>query len=362
MYNYDHVWISQSRQQRISGNFVYNERNVEMNGCVIFFMTNHSNETDMSENREQSSLAESPVHDRKSNISGKHGKRATIMRIVVLLSVIVLLIGIHIFLKYRIEKGDRTPIDTHGQLIFPPGCGLTLGPGDHTIKAISPDSGVIQVENFPEKVIALTFDDGPFPMYTPLLLKILKKRKVKVSFFVNGKYARQFPQLIKDINEEGHEIGNHTYSHKDLTDLTDEEMDLELGKTDRIIYEITGKFPRLVRPPGGRLNRIACLRIFKRNYTIVMYSINPGDWWQRDPEKLLEYVKSRVHRGGIILLHTGYIHTIRMMPDLIDNLRENGYRFVTVSELARIEGIRIPPERGKKSEDAAVSKDANGSP
>ncbi len=194
-----------------------------------------------------------------------------------------------------------------------------------------------------EKVVALTFDDGPFPMYTPLILEILKRHGIKATFFVNGVYAERLPQLIVDINKGGHEIGNHTYSHKNLTTVNPNLMNSQLERTDAAIYRVTGKRTVLLRPPGGRIDRKTAEKLKEHGYTIVMYSINPGDFWQRDPDKLNDYVISRLHNGGIILLHNGFIHTVRMLPGMIDEVHRRGYRFVTVSELAEIKGINIPP-------------------
>lgn len=211
--------------------------------------------------------------------------------------------------------------------------------------------------NSDEKVVALTFDDGPFPMYTPLILEILKRHGVKATFFVNGNYAEKLPQLIVDINKGGHEIGNHTYSHKNLTKVNSNLMNSQLERTDTAIYRVTGKRTVLLRPPGGRIDRETAEALKKRGYTIVMYSVNPGDFWQRDPDKLKNYVTSRLHNGGIILLHNGFIHTVRMLPGMIDEVHRRGYRFVTVSELAELKGIYIPPRSAAPKDQRNFSPD-----
>ena len=225
-------------------------------------------------------------------------------------------------------------------VIDSPGSSQNLSDNFTSYSSVSP---VKFSGNSDEKVVALTFDDGPFPMYTPLILEILKKHGIKATFFVNGVYAERLPQLIVDINKGGHEIGNHTYSHKNLTRVNSNLMNSQLERTDAAIYRVTGKRTTLLRPPGGRINRETADKLKKRGYTIVMYSINPGDFWQRDPDKLNGYITSRLHNGGIILLHNGFIHTVRMLPGMIDEVQRRGYRFVTVSELAEIKGIYIPP-------------------
>ena len=221
------------------------------------------------------------------------------------------------------------------------GIGLQKSGAKSTGKSIVEASGKTK-----KKIISLTFDDGPFPLHTPMILEILKKHNIKATFFVNGIYARKFPQLIADIKNGGHEIGNHTYNHRDLRKLNYNQMSYELEETDRVIYNITGKRTVLVRPPGGRLDREVAKELKKRGYTIVMYSINPGDWWQRDPEKLRRFVTARLHNGGIILLHNGFIHTTRSLPRLIKDIKKKGYRFATVSQLAKEKGIYIPPRTG----------------
>jgi peptidoglycan/xylan/chitin deacetylase (PgdA/CDA1 family) len=192
------------------------------------------------------------------------------------------------------------------------------------------------------KVIALTIDDGPFPLYTPLLLDVLKRHGVKATFFVNGIYAERFPQIIEDIYLDGHEVGNHLYSHKHITTLTPAQLDEEMGKTEAALKKIAGRETKLMRPPGGQISKESCKLVGDRGYTIVMYSINPGDWWQSDPNKLYDYVFTHSHRGGIILLHTGLMHTVELMPTLINEYQKKGYKFVTISELAEMEGIILP--------------------
>ncbi|MCE1249090.1 MAG: polysaccharide deacetylase family protein [Firmicutes bacterium] len=231
-------------------------------------------------------------------------------------------------------------------LIVPPDGGHALPGSPDFFEVLKTGAFAFKKEEEKPKVVALTFDDGPFPLYTPLLLDVLKRHGIKATFFVNGIYAERFPQIIEDIYLDGHEVGNHTYSHKHISSLSPEELDVELGKTEAALKKIAGRETKLMRPPGGQISKDSCKLVADRGYTIVMYSINPGDWWQSDPNKLYDYVFSHTHREGIILLHTGLMHTVELMPTLIDEYQKRGYRFVTISELAEMEGI-ILPEREK---------------
>lgn len=193
-----------------------------------------------------------------------------------------------------------------------------------------------------EKIVALTFDDGPYPLYTPLLLDTLSRYNVKATFFVIGKDCENYPELLKRISDAGHEIGNHSYSHARFCALGTSQIEEELGKANRIIAKITGKYPFLVRPPGGQYDMALLKLIQSFGYTLVLYSNNPGDW--RKTDDLLyfyNWIFSHNLRGGIILMHSGQMQTIRFLPSVIKEFKRKGYRFVTVSELAKIKGMEI---------------------
>ncbi len=195
-------------------------------------------------------------------------------------------------------------------------------------------SGEIQVMDTSEsenlKKIALTFDDGPHPVYTPLLLDGLAKRKVKATFFITGENAENYPDLVKRMQEEGHLIGNHTYSHIQLTQDNREQFKAELMKTNTIIEEITGQGVTYVRPPYGSWDKTFEKEL---NMIPVLWSIDPLDWCCDDAACVVRKVESAAEENAIILLHDSYPSTVTAALQIVDDLQKQGYVFVTVEEI-----------------------------
>ncbi len=178
--------------------------------------------------------------------------------------------------------------------------------------------------------IALTFDDGPHPTYTPMLLDGLKERGVKVTFFVTGENAEAYPEIVKRMSEEGHLIGNHTYSHVELSAVGQEAFLEELEKTSRILMELTGKEILFVRPPYGEWNKemeASC------NMFPVLWDVDSLDWSSKNTQAVIKRVLKDVEDGDIILMHDSYLSTVEAALYLIDVLSTQGYEFVTVDEL-----------------------------
>lgn len=196
------------------------------------------------------------------------------------------------------------------------------------------NSGAVQViENTePENVkkIALTFDDGPHPTYTPLLLDGLAKRKVKATFFITGENAEAYPELVKRMQEEGHLIGNHTYSHIQLTRGNREKFKGELKKTNEIIEEITGQGVTYVRPPYGSWDKSFEKEL---NMIPVLWNIDPLDWCCNDASCVIRKVESAAGEDAVILLHDSYPSTVTAALQIVDDLQKQGYMFVTVEEI-----------------------------
>ncbi len=178
--------------------------------------------------------------------------------------------------------------------------------------------------------IAITFDDGPKEGSTGRLLDGLKERDVKATFFLIGKYAEDNPELVKRIYDEGHTIGNHTYSHVDITRLSDEEAAEELHKTDEVVYEITGEHIRYVRPPFGIWQKDLELDM---EVLPIMWSIDPLDWTTENVDEIVNKVVTDAEENGIILLHDCYGSSVDAALRIIDILEKEGYEFVTVDEL-----------------------------
>lgn len=191
------------------------------------------------------------------------------------------------------------------------------------------------------KFVALTFDDGPHPVYTPQVLDILEQYKVKATFFLIGRRVERYPQIARQIVVKGHEIGNHTYSHpKDLPkeDLNAIRQEIEMGAI--AIEKATGVHPKLFRPPKGFLNYRVLTTAQLEGYTLVFWTVNADHEDAPTPEAMAERVLKLVHPGAIILMHDGCTESrwkdVKALPLIIEGLREQGYDFVTVSELFKL--------------------------
>lgn len=180
------------------------------------------------------------------------------------------------------------------------------------------------------KRIALTFDDGPHPYYTEQLLNGLKKREVCATFFVTGEHASLHPDIIERMATEGHLIGNHTYSHMQLTAKNREEFKQELLKTNAVISEITGEEVVYVRPPYGAWDKSFEKEI---NMFPVLWSVDPLDWCSDNVSCITENVVSKVKDNDIILMHDYSASSVTAALEIVDKLKEKGYVFVTVEEI-----------------------------
>ncbi len=189
-----------------------------------------------------------------------------------------------------------------------------------------------------DKLIALTFDDGPNGN-TDTLLNILEDKDVKATFFVVGRMVEKYPHLLEEIFNRGHEISNHTYSHPNLTELSTREVIYELDKTRGLVREVIGKDPHFFRPPGGKYDQ----RILKisetAGYTMVMWDINTNDLTS-SPEKIYREIVNYAEDGDIVLLHNGTVSTIEIIGKVIDELRKKGFEFATVSEILERRNIK----------------------
>jgi len=188
------------------------------------------------------------------------------------------------------------------------------------------------------KKVALTFDDGPSPGYTKSVLAILRMEKVPATFFVIGRKVKSRPDLLKRIDEEGHEIGNHTYSHARVPQTNDDELLYEIGMTSFLIRTVIGKDINYFRPPHGRVTFTKRKKIEQLGYKVVLWSVNADDYWHegwgmRSPESIANRVVTRTRGGSIVLMHDDSRQIAEALPTIIKDLKERGYTFVTLSEL-----------------------------
>ena len=192
-----------------------------------------------------------------------------------------------------------------------------------------------------EKLVALTFDDGPHKYRTPEILDILRENNVKATFFVVGAMVHEYPDIVLRALAEGHEIGNHTFSHPDLKKISASDFIDEVRKTSDVIYNITGKTPKLFRPPGGYLNNDIVKEIIECDGKPVLWSWRQDtrDWACPSADCIVETVIGNLKDGDIILFHdynAGSSPTPVALERILKELSEDGYRFVTVSELMSI--------------------------
>lgn len=179
------------------------------------------------------------------------------------------------------------------------------------------------------KVMALTFDDGP-KKDTGRILDILKAKNVKATFFLVGKQANTFPELVKRIADEGHQIGCHTYNHRDLEAVSEDEITQEVFKTVATVRSLTGKEMHYLRPPGGHEGKRLPKVMRRFGYTTVFWSANCAKLEGTTKKKIYDYAVSSARPGGILLLHNLELVTVQALPDIIDTLRNKGYSFVTL--------------------------------
>ena len=182
--------------------------------------------------------------------------------------------------------------------------------------------------------IAMTFDDGPSPATTPRLLDILKQRNIKVTFFMIGQNAQANPTIVQRILAEGHEIGNHTWTHPQLSKLSDDLVTEELNKTQNAIKSACGYTPVLMRPPYGAITARQKDWIEKLfGLSVIIWSVDPFDW-KRPGESVIEQrILAGARPGAIILSHDIHKQTVDAMPATLDALAAKGFKFVTVSQL-----------------------------
>ncbi len=182
--------------------------------------------------------------------------------------------------------------------------------------------------------VALTFDDGPDPKLTTRILDILKENGVRATFFVVGKNAERYPALIDRIIAEGHEIGNHTYSHKYLGKAGARLTEKEISECDARIFEHSEYCTKFFRPPGGIMNAEISNVCSAYGYDVLLWSIDTMDWSGRSADGICREIFNNISDGSVILMHDGVRgHTAEALESVIPGLRAKGYEFVTASEL-----------------------------
>lgn len=198
-----------------------------------------------------------------------------------------------------------------------------------------------------EQAVAITFDDGPSPVWTPRVLDELKDLGVRATFFMVGKHVEKYPDIARRVAQEGHEIGNHSFDHGVLLYYTRPELEHEIKDTEEVIRRATGKTTRYFRPPKAWILGWEKQKIKELGYRVVLWSLNSKDWVNFDDKYIIRYLLRRLHPGGIILFHDSggafdieggdRDETILAVRRFVERARERGYRFVTITELLELE-------------------------
>src|SRR5215467_207417 len=182
--------------------------------------------------------------------------------------------------------------------------------------------------------IAMTFDDGPSATLTPKLLDLLAARHIKVTFFVIGENVAEHPEIVARAAREGHEIGNHSWSHPNFAKMSQESVRSQLQRTDDAIKNATGQRPTLLRPPYGSITDREKRWIHDEfGYDIILWDVDPLDWKRPGPAVVRSRILKETRPGSIVLSHDIHPGTIEAMPSTLDELEAKGFKFVTVSEL-----------------------------
>ena len=198
----------------------------------------------------------------------------------------------------------------------------------------------VQVPNG-KKLVALTFDDGPYPPYTQKLLDVLEKKQVKATFFMVGNNASKNPEVVTLVTSKGHEVALHAEEHKDFLKLNEQELAGNILRGKKILEELTGKPVKYLRPPHGFRDWAVMEAASDAGLKVVNWSVIPRDWTNPGAQEIVDRVCKNVAPGAIVLLHDGDApaqtasreQTVEATALIIDELRKQGYNFVTVSQL-----------------------------
>lgn len=252
---------------------------------------------------------------------------------------------------FQSPEEDRTAVNADGSLVAGIGDGEAMEPGTSAgnlgireaggtlpedrgaeeasiLSGGGGDTPVTEAQE--EKLVALTFDDGPHPVYTAELLDGLKERGVRATFFVVGKNILGNEELIRRMDQEGHLIGNHTYDHVKISAMADEEACAQVEKTCALVKEITGKNTEFVRPPFGSWSKsLECSFVM----IPVLWDVDPLDWTTKNADLVVERVLRDTEPGDIILLHDYYDSSVKAALRIVDALQAQGYEFVTADQL-----------------------------
>ncbi len=187
-------------------------------------------------------------------------------------------------------------------------------------------------------LVALTFDDGPSSATTPALLDILFEKDVPATFFMLGNMARNNPDIVLRAEKEGHEIASHTMYHQNLIRISASAAESDINEAKAVFRDILDHAPSLTRPPYGNMNNTVRSAV---GTPLILWSVDTLDWKNKNTDSIMSITMEQIHDGAIILMHDVHPTSVEAVPTLIDTLRDAGYEFVTISELAEIRDIEL---------------------
>jgi peptidoglycan/xylan/chitin deacetylase (PgdA/CDA1 family) len=192
-----------------------------------------------------------------------------------------------------------------------------------------------------QRVAALTIDDGPHPLTTPLMLAVLKHYGVHATFFLVGQKVEEYPELVRMIDRDGHEIGNHAYTNRRAGDMTGPQILAELTACQNAVLALTGKRTRFFRPPGGRLTEDGLHAVAISDLTLAMWTNNADDWLKPAPEVIARNVLTGLEPGGVILMHQGSMESFQALPMIIEGARARGLELAGMGDVRSAGSARI---------------------
>jgi peptidoglycan/xylan/chitin deacetylase (PgdA/CDA1 family) len=265
---------------------------------------------------------------------------------VLLLSYLVACLAANILLSPLLigyNLAQASPLSPFGTPSAVPTLVPHAGSADLAYPAPDPIVPVSFHGNYSLPEIALTFDDGPEPVYTADVLAILRQYGVHATFFMLGIWVQRYPDLAKAVQANGHAIGNHSWSHPDLTKLSSDDIQQQLASTVKVIKQALGVRPMLFRPPYEALDRRVLSIAASLKLSTILWDVDPADWMLPGAPAIASSVLSHLHDGAIILMHDGggiRSQTVQALPTIIQQAHARGYQFVTIPQM--LQRLHIP--------------------
>jgi len=203
-----------------------------------------------------------------------------------------------------------------------------------------------------EKKVAISFDASWGSEFTPRLLETLQENDIKTTFFLTGFWIEKYPDLVKKIADEGHELGNHTATHPHLNTLDKESVKSELERVHASLHQLTGKEPYLFRPPFGEYSNKVIEAASDLNYLTIQWSIDSLDWKELGKDTIVKRVTDQLHPGAIVLFHNNGRYTADALPEILKFMKDNGYTVVPISELLYKDNYYIDNSNGAQRKKA----------